>query len=102
MPCSARPTTISPSPSLSAQTTEPIANAPSEIARKRSLPNMSPSRPSTGVATDAARKYALIIQTISLVPTSKASCIAVSAGMTVVCASANASAPIARIASVTL
>ena len=56
MPCSTRPTIIRPRPSLSAQTTEPTANAPSEIARKRSLPNMSPSRPSTGVATDAARK----------------------------------------------
>ena len=44
-PCSTRPTIISSSPLLSAHSTEPAANAPSETARKRSLPNMSPRRP---------------------------------------------------------
>ena len=72
-PCSTRPTIIRPRPLLSAQTTEPTANAPSEIARKRSLPNMSPRRPRTGVATEAARKYALTIHVMPLVPTPKAS-----------------------------
>ena len=56
MPWRARPTIMSVRPSLSAQTTEPTPNAPIETARKRSLPNMSPRRPSTGVATEAARK----------------------------------------------
>jgi hypothetical protein len=47
-PCSARPAIIRPRPSLSAHTTEPTAKSASEIARKRSLPNMSPSRPRIG------------------------------------------------------
>ena len=56
MPWSTRPTIISGRSVLTADTAEPIANAASETARKRSLPNMSPRRPSTGVAIDAARK----------------------------------------------
>ena len=56
MPCSTRPATTTSSELPSAETTLPAAKIASEATNSRRLPNMSPSRPITGVATAAASR----------------------------------------------
>ena len=75
---------IRPRLSANAHTTEPTANSASEMARKRSLPNMSPSLPKIGVAIEATSRYAVTIQAIPLADAPRSFCISPSAGMTVV------------------
>ncbi len=58
-PCSARPTIIGTSEELSAPTTDPATSSPRQISSIRRLPNMSPSRPVTGVATAPASRVAV-------------------------------------------
>ena len=55
-PCSTRPATTTSSELPSAETAQPAAKKPSEMTSIRRLPNMSPSRPNTGVATAAASR----------------------------------------------
>ena len=52
-PCSTRAAIITAIELVSAATSDPAVSAISTITSMRSLPNMSPRRPSTGVATDA-------------------------------------------------
>ena len=70
------------------------------MARKRSLPNMSPSLPKIGVAIEATSRYAVTIQAIPLADAPSSFCISPSAGMTVVWASTKPSVPTPRMASV--
>ena len=52
-----RPAMASPLESASAHTSEPTAKAASDASSMRRLPNMSPSRPTSGIATiDASTK----------------------------------------------
>ena len=53
MPCTTRPRIITWMFVATAATTEPAAKPARVITIIRSLPNMSPSRPTIGVATDA-------------------------------------------------
>ncbi len=99
-PCSPRPTIISPSELDSAATTEPTANSASEIASRRSLPNMSPRRPKIGVAIEATSRYAVTIQAIPLADAPSSRWRSPSAGMTVVCARTKPSVPMPRMSSV--
>ena len=91
-PCSARPTTTSSSERPSAATVEPAPNSSSEMTSIRRLPNMSPSRPATGVATAAASRYAVSTQAIPLASVPSLVVSSPSAGMSIVCASEYASA----------
>ena len=52
-----RPTSISGSDDAKAETIVPTASSASTITSSRSLPYMSPSRPISGVATDALKRY---------------------------------------------
>lgn len=61
-PCSARPTIIGTSESLNAATTEPLTSRTMLTSSIRRLPNMSPRRPTTGVATAAASRVAVTAQ----------------------------------------
>ena len=56
MPWMPRPTSIGPIDVESAEITVPSASATSTITSTRSLPNMSPSRPAMGVATEAVSR----------------------------------------------
>ncbi len=86
-PCSARPVTIGSSVSLSAATVDPATSSTRLISSIRRLPYMSPSRPTTGVATAPASSVAVIAQVASAleVPSSEGS-FGIS-GMTRVCIS---------------
>jgi hypothetical protein len=53
VPCTARPAISISIECDIAQTTDPAAKTTSELTSIRSLPNMSPSRPTIGVETDA-------------------------------------------------
>lgn len=55
-PWSTRAAIITPIELVSAATSDPAESAASTTTSIRSFPNMSPSRPSTGVATDALRR----------------------------------------------
>ena len=56
MPWMPRPTSIGPIDVESAEMTVPTASARSTTTSTRSLPNMSPSRPAIGVATEAVSR----------------------------------------------
>ena len=56
MPWMPRPTSIGPIDVESAEITVPSVSATSTITSTRSLPNMSPSRPAMGVATEAVSR----------------------------------------------
>ena len=55
-PCTTRAAIMTAIELVSAATSDPAVSATSTMMSIRSLPNMSPSRPSTGVATDALRR----------------------------------------------
>ena len=57
-----RPISITASVVETADTNVPTASSTSTIIRSRALPYMSPSRPITGVAIEALRRYAVSIQ----------------------------------------
>ena len=59
----------------------------SEISSQRSLPCMSPRRPSSGVATDEVSRKAVSSQVASAGPAWNSAWSSGSAGMTMVCAS---------------
>ncbi len=68
----------------SAPTSEPIANTPSTASSTRSLPNMSPSRPTIGVAIDAVSRKTVSTQVTSVAEVPSSFWIAGSAGATIV------------------
>ena len=86
-------------------TAQPIA-ADEEDARlitsSRSLPYWSPSLPSSGVATEATSRNTVSTHVTQVVVVSSSCWSVGSAGMTIVCCSANAVAGDVRMASVTL
>jgi hypothetical protein len=59
VPCTARPAISISIECDIAQTTDPTAKTTSELTSIRSLPNMSPSRPTIGVETDAVSRNAV-------------------------------------------
>ncbi len=61
-PWMARPITMRTSSEVSAQISEPTTSRPRATMSMRRLPNMSPSRPITGVATAPARRVAVMTQ----------------------------------------
>ena len=61
-PCRVRPTSIGVSESESAQMTEPTSSTAALTESTRCLPNMSASRPATGIATAAPSRVAVITQ----------------------------------------
>ncbi len=87
-PCRARPATIGTSASLSPQTTEPLIRSIRLSSSMRRLPNMSPSRPTTGVATAEARSVAVTAQAASEADASRSFGSSGMIGMTRVCMSA--------------
>ena len=95
-PCSTRPATTSSSVSPSAATTEPAANTVSEITSSRRLPNMSPRRPKMGVQTAAESRYAVSVHATPLASVWSWTASSPRAGISVVCARANASAATLR------
>ena len=80
----------------------PTASTNSIKTSTRFLPNMSPSRPATGVITDALIRYALRIHAAPAVVVFRSCWMVSSAGATIDCISAYAIAPSARSAKVTL
>jgi hypothetical protein len=99
-PCTARPAISIPIECDSAQMTEPNPNTTSEPTSIRSLPNMSPRRPTIGVATDAVSRKAVKTNDTPVVDVPSSFWIAGSAGATIVCCSAIESAAMSRTASV--
>jgi hypothetical protein len=88
-PCTTRPMMRKTMlPGASAQISEPIAKTISELSRTRSLPTMSPSRPSTGVATLLESRNAVSSQTAVVAETPVSCWIGPMTGITIVCASA--------------
>ena len=61
-PCITRAASITGTDEVSAASTEPMIRNASTIRSTRFLPNMSPRRPSTGVATEALMRYAVSTQ----------------------------------------
>ena len=64
-PCSVRPMIAGRRLSARAVTTDPATRTTRLISSIRRLPNMSPSRPTVGVATAAASSVAVITQAVS-------------------------------------
>ena len=96
-----RPTSITASVVESAETSVPAASSTSTIISRRSLPYMSPSRPMSGVAIDALRRYAVSTQLTEFSDVCSACWISGSAGATSDCSSAYEMPAIARSANVT-
>ncbi len=92
MPWIARPAIRTSIECESAQTSEPSAKTESAITSMRSLPNMSPSRPTIGVETDAVSRKPVSTKVTVVVDVPNSSWIAGSAGATIVCCRAKASA----------
>ncbi len=92
MPWIARPAIRTSIECESAQTSEPSAKTESAITSMRSLPNMSPSRPRIGVETEAVRRNPVSTKVTVVVEVPSSSWIAGSAGTTIVCCRAKASA----------
>jgi hypothetical protein len=88
-PCSARPVMRRPIVGARAEITLPMARHARETSVSRRLPNMSPSRPAIGVATDATSRYTVITHATSPPDDSKSRAIAGRAGATIDCRSAN-------------
>jgi hypothetical protein len=86
-PCIARPITIGVSALLSAQTTEPATSTARLTSSILRLPYMSPSRPTTGVATAPASSVAVIAQAVSDAGALSSSGSFGTSGMTSVCMS---------------
>ena len=86
-PWRTRAAIMTPIELVSAATSEPAESAASTMTSMRSFPNMSPSRPSTGVATDALRRYAVKIHETVLCDVCSAACRVGSAGTTSDCRS---------------
>ena len=101
-PWMTRPTTSGASVVATALTNVPIATAVSAITRTRFLPNMSPSRPRIGVATDALSRNAVRTQVTAVVEVPRSVWISRRAGATRDCDTARASPPSARKMNVTL
>ena len=101
-PCTTRPTSISGSDVANADTTVPIDRSASTIINTRSLPYMSPSRPISGVATEALKRYDVSTQLTELSDVCNACWISGSAGATRDCNNAYDTPPRARTAKVTL
>ena len=80
-----RATSMTATDDVSAATTEPTISDASTIRSTRFLPNMSPSRPSTGVATEALMRYAVSTQATVDWLVLRAFPIAGSAGSTIDC-----------------
>ena len=59
------------------------------MTSRRSLPNMSPSRPRIGVKIEAVSRYTVSTQVTAVVEAPNSRWIAGSAGATIVCSSAN-------------
>ncbi|CAM5661522.1 hypothetical protein STENM36S_01627 [Streptomyces tendae] len=87
-PCRARPATIGTSASLSPQTAEPAISSTRLSSSIRRLPNMSPSRPTTGVATAEASSVAVTAQAASEADASRSFGSSGMIGITRVCISA--------------
>ena len=96
-----RPTSIRASVVESAETSVPAASNTSTIIRSRSLPYMSPSRPMSGVAMDALRRYAVSTQLTEFSEVCSACWISGRAGATSDCSSAYEMPAIASRAKVT-
>lgn len=86
-PCRVRPTIIGTRESLSAQTTEPATSRTMLTRSMRRLPNMSPRRPTTGVATEAASSVAVTAQMVFDAEASRSFGSSGTIGMTRVCIS---------------
>ena len=71
-----------------AQTSDPRAKMIRVMTSIRSLPNMSPSRPMIGVATEAASRKAVSANVTSVVVVSRSFWISGIAGAIIVCESA--------------
>ncbi|GAB3745676.1 hypothetical protein GCM10027598_82660 [Amycolatopsis oliviviridis] len=86
-PCSTRPATIGTSVSLRPATTEPAISMPRLSSSIRRFPYMSPSLPTTGVATALASNVAVMTQVASAGEESRSSGSFGISGMTRVCIS---------------
>ena len=86
-PCTARPVMRTASDPPSAAISDPTPKMASEMSSQRSLPCMSPRRPSSGVATDDVSRKAVSSQVASAGLAWNSACSSGSAGMTMVCAS---------------
>ena len=86
----------------SAPTSEPIPNTTSTASSTRSFPNMSPSRPTIGVAIEAVSRKTVSTQVTAVAEAPRSFWIAGSAGTTIVCVRAKASADTTRTPSVRL
>lgn len=86
-PWRARPAIIGMRESLSAQTTEPEISRTMLTRSMRRLPNMSPRRPTTGVATAAARRVAVTAHAVFDAEASRSFGSSGTIGMTRVCIS---------------
>ena len=83
-----RPTSITASDDATAEISVPAARRTSTISRSRSLPYMSPSRPTIGVVTEALSRKAVSTQPTDPSDVPSASWICGSAGTTSDCSSA--------------
>ncbi len=82
-----RPETTTPRVFPSAETTEPAPKKASEMTSIRRLPNMSPSRPKTGVAIAALSRKPVSVQATPASSVPRRSLRSPSAGMSMVWAS---------------
>nr|WP_188110726.1 hypothetical protein [Aeromicrobium ginsengisoli] len=75
IPCSTRPTSSTARFGARAQTTEPTIRSQMQMTNTRRLPNMSASRPATGLATAPVRKKPVATHDVldGLVPSSPGS-----------------------------
>ena len=95
MPCSTRPAISPVIDPARAQTSEPMANAPSETSRRRRFPYMSPRRPTSGAATTAASRKPVSSHVADVSEAAYFSWTAGRIGMTMNCSSPRSSAPTA-------
>lgn len=82
VPWITRPASMTVIEVATAESTTPAKRKARATTSMRFLPNMSPSRPTTGVATDALRRYPVRIQAAPLVVVCRSSWIVRSAGTT--------------------
>ena len=87
-PWMARPAISTPIECESAQTSEPKPKIIRVMTSSRSLPNMSPSRPTTGVAIEADSRYPVRAKVTSVVVVPSFAWISGRAGAIIVCDSA--------------
>ncbi len=87
MPWIARAAIRTPMVGATAARNEPTASAPSATTSIRSLPTLSPTRPTIGVNTDADSRYAVSTQVTVAWSVSRPRSMVASTGVTIDCSS---------------